>query len=201
MHRKLFLQMFAESGADTASGTQVESTGTEPDAKPEQEQTDPISRSELDSQISKAVAKALENSDKKWQKLLDDSVATARTEAEKYAKMSADEKRKAEQDRERAAFAAEKAAFEKEKLLLAVKGDLQKNSLPLSFADSLVEIADADRIKDAVAEIKKTWDAEIAEAIRGKARQSTPGESGQAATRGHGTINIGQMARDNRIIK
>lgn len=154
-------------------------------------------QAEFDRRVQQAINTAVTKAHEKWQALTDDKLS----EAEKLAKMSKEERAAYLAKKERDEFAAEKAAFEKEKLLVEVKSELQKDSLPISFAEALVEIADAEKIKTAIADLKKTWDTEITEAIKAKARQTTPGESGQAGAGGKATINIGQMAKENRIIK
>lgn len=211
------LQLFAEggdgAGADGGNGggsgegggTQGKqgtqgSEGNPDDSKPlnfDDFLKESSNQSEFDRRVQQAVKTAVTNAQEKWQALTDDKLS----EAEKLAKMSKEERTAYLAKKERDEFAAEKAAFEKEKLLVEVKSELQKDSLPISFADALVEIADAGKIKTAIADLKKTWDAEIKEAIKAKARQTTPGESGQAGAGGKETINIGKMAKENRIIK
>lgn len=165
------------------------------------EEAKTYNQSELDSHISKAVATALKNNDAKWQKQMEEKLKETKTEAEAYAKMTAEEKRKAETEKERKAFEAEKAAFEKEKLLVAIKKDLQDQNLPMAFADSLVNLGDAEKIKAVVEDLKKTWDEEIAEAIKSKARQSTPKDGGRFNAEESRMSSIGEMARNARIIK
>ena len=115
--------------------------------------------------------------------------------------MSKEEREKFLQQKERRAFEAEKAAFEREKLLVEVRKELQEQTLPLVFAESLVTIADAKKIKDAIVDIKKAWDAKISEAVKAKARQSTPQEGGHVMDSRRGLSSIRKMANENRIIK
>ena len=160
-----------------------------------------FNQSEIDALVGKAVDTALKNNDKKWQAKLEEETAKAKTEAEEYAKMTAAEKQKAQAEKERAAFEKEKAEFEKEKLLVAIKGDLQENKLPVAFADALVNIGDAEKIKDAVKDLKETWDAEITEAIKSKARQDVPGAGGRFNADDKGPATTAAMAAKARIIK
>ena len=160
-----------------------------------------FTQAEIDAMIGKATDTALKNNDKKWQKKLEEETAKAKTEAEEYAKMTAAEKQKAEFDKKQQAFEQEKAEFEKEKLLVEIKKDLQDNKLPISFAEALVSIADAEKIKATIKDLKETWDAEITEAIKSKARQSTPQDGGKFNTEDGGLSGIGEMARKVRIIK
>lgn len=153
-------------------------------------------QAEFDRRIQKAIDTAVTKAQQKWQALTDDKLS----EAEKLAKMTKEEKAEYQRNKERQEFEAEKAAFEKEKLLVAVKDDLQKQGLPIAFADSLVNIGDAKKIKAAMTGIKESWDTEIQEAIKAKARQTPPLEGGAA----HGMeqiTNVSKLAREARIIK
>jgi len=148
-------------------------------------------------EFNKRVQTEIKNAQEKWKALADDKLS----EAEKLAKMTQEEKDEYLRQKERREFEKEKADFEKEKLLVEVKKELQTQSLPLEFADSLVSIGDAGKIKSAITGIKKAWDAQITEAIKAKARQSTPREGGASAGRNSQLSDIRQMAKETRIIK
>ena len=154
-------------------------------------------QSEFDKRVQSAVDAAVECAREAWEAATDDEVS----EAEKLAKMTKEEREKYLQQKERRAFEAEKAAFEREKLLVEVRKELQEQTLPLVFAESLVTIADAKKIKDAIVDIKKAWDAKISEAVKAKARQSTPQEGGHVMDSRRGLSSIRKMANENRIIK
>lgn len=154
-------------------------------------------QAEFDRRMQKAINTAVTKAQSKWQALTDDKLS----ESEKLSKMTKEEKAAYLVQKERKEFENEKAAFEKEKLLVSVKSALQESSLPVVFAEALVGIGNAEKIKTAVSELKKTWDAEIAEAIKGKARQTTPTEGGNSGSRGSDRLDIGKMAREARIIK
>lgn len=154
-------------------------------------------QAEFDRRIQQAIQTATTGLEDKYRVLMDNKVS----EAEKLSKMSKDEKATYEAKKREEEFEARVSAFEKEKLLVAVKEDLQKQSLPIVFAESLVAISDAAKIKEALADLKKSWDAEITEAIKAKARQDTPTEGGQSGASKVNLSDIGKMARENRIIK
>ena len=59
---------------------------------------------------------------------------------------------------------------------------------------------DAEETKEAVDSFAELFNAAVNEAVKGKARQSTPKEGGQF-TSGKEKIDIGKMAREARIIK
>lgn len=154
-------------------------------------------QAEFDRRVQKAISTAVSKAQDKWKALSDDKLS----EAEKLAKMTKEEKAEYLQQKERREFEQEKAEFEKEKLLVEVKRELQEQSLPIEFADSLVNFSDAGKIKDAISGIKKVWDAKITEAIKEKARQDTPPEGGHPSGSSHRMAGIREMAQNNRIIK
>nr|DAH99118.1 MAG TPA: Major capsid protein [Caudoviricetes sp.] len=153
-------------------------------------------QAEFDRRVQKAVKTAVTNAQEKWQALTDDKLS----EAEKLAKMTKEERAAYQAKKEREAFEAEKAAFEKEKLVVQVTKELQEKALPVEFAGALSAIADAEKIKEAIAEIKTVWDSQITEAIKAKARQDTPRDGGRLIGNGK-RMNIGELAKEARIIK
>ena len=153
-------------------------------------------QAEFDRRVQKAVNTAVTNAQEKWQALTDDKLS----EAEKLAKMTKEERAAYQAKKEREAFEAEKAAFEKEKLVVQVTKELQEKSLPVEFAGALSAIADAEKIKEAITEIKTIWDSQITEAIKAKARQDTPRDGGRLIGNGK-RKSIGELAREARIIK
>ena len=200
------LQLFAEDG-DGAGDNNGGGTGENGEEDQDNEGEEKLltfeeflkgkgNQAEFDRRVQKAIDTAVSNAQKKWQALTDDKLS----EAEKLSKMSKDEKAEYQRAKERKEFEAEKAAFEKEKLLVAVKEDLQKQNLPIAFADSLAGIGDAEKIKEAITGIKESWDAEIQEAIKAKARQGTPFEGG-ASHKVDQITNVSKLAREARIIK
>lgn len=193
--RILNLQMFAEGGegGDDPDGGEGGGQILSFDDFLEQEGN----LAEFNTRVKKEVDAAVNAAQQKWKALTDDKLS----EAEKLAKMTQEEKDEYLRQKERKEFEAEKAEFEKEKLLVEVNKELQAQSLPLEFATSLVNIGDAEKIKEAITGIKKAWDAQITEAIKVKARQDPPKEGGGSAGRVSQLSDIREMAKANRIIK
>lgn len=207
------LQLFADGGEGDGSGDGGDpgkEDGSEDDEEDDDEGADDEdqpsfdgflkqkgNQEEFDRRVQAAVNKAVSAARTKWQSMTDDKLS----EAEKLAKMTKDERAEYIRQKERQEFEAEKQAFEREKLLVEITKELQTQSLPVAFAESLVNISDAEKIKEAITGIKKAWDAEIAEAVKSKARQSTPREGGQVIGNRRGLSSIREMANKNRIIK
>lgn len=171
------LQLFAEGGDGTgAHGSNGDGAVRGRYSSDDKEKKEPLTfeeflkgdgnQAEFDRRVQKAIQTAVTKKQQKWQALTDDKLS----EAEKLSKMSKGEREEYKRKKERQEFEAEKTEFEKVKLLMAVKEDLQKQNLPIVFAEYIAFINDAGKRKDAIAGIKETWDAEIQEAIKAKAR-------------------------------
>lgn len=198
------LQLFADEG-DGAGAGDGNGGGSEGSGEKKTESKPPSfddflkgdgNQAEFDRRVQQAIKTATDGLEDKFKTIYDTKVS----EAEKLAKMNKEEKAAYTAQKEREAFEAEKAEFAKKQLLVAVKEELQKETLPTVFAESIVAIGDAEKIKDAVAELKNTWDAEIAEAIKASVRQKTPQEGGQS-TSGNYTPDLAGIAKAARIIK
>jgi hypothetical protein len=171
------LQLFAEGGDGTgAQGSNGDGTARGRHSSDDKEEKEPLTfeeflkgdgnQAEFDRRVQKAIKTAVTKKQQKWRALTDNKLS----EAEKLSKMSEDEREEYKRKKERQEFEAEKAEFEKVKLFMAVKEDLQKQNLPIVFAEYIAFINDAGERKDAIAGIKETWDIEIQEAIKAKAR-------------------------------
>lgn len=200
---KLDLQLFAEGDGDgtgDGSGAGAEGNQNNNNEKPvsfDEFLNQGENRAEFDRRTQKAIQTAASKAQAKWKALTDDKLS----EAEKLAQMTETEKAEYLRDKERKEFEREKAAFEQEKLLIEVQKELQEKSLPLGFAESLATIMDAEKIKTAIADIKKVWDAEISEAIKAKARQNPPQDGNSYGSRRGRNASIAAMAKQSRIIK
>lgn len=193
----LDIQYFAEGGEVGTDGEGAEG-GAEGGKDPEGKST--FTQSEVDSQISKAVEKALQRKQADFDKKLEEKLAAERKSAEDYAKMTAKEKEEAKyQERLKELEAREKEINSRE-LLTQIETDLKDNELPLSFATSLLNVGDNEKIKESIAGIKKDFDAAVNDKVKEALRQDTPNTGGSIKT-GDKTLSIGEVAKAARIIK
>lgn len=187
----LNIQYFAEGGEGGEGGT-------DPETPPEGKET--FTQSEVDSQISKAVEKALQRKQADFEKQLEDKLAEERKSAEEYAKMTAKEKEEAKyQERLKELEAREKEINSRE-LLTQIESDLKENELPLSFAASLLSVGDNEKIKESIAGIKKDFDTAVNEKVKEALRQDVP-NAGGGMSQSNKPLDIAEMARAARIIK
>jgi hypothetical protein len=121
--------------------------------------------SEVDRRVSQAQAK--------WAAELDKKLNTARSEGEKLAKMSADERAKAEFETDKKEFESERAKYEAERLEFEAVKQLSENKLPVSFAKMCVG-KDAEETKTNIEAFKTAWGEALQSAVNDRMRGTTP---------------------------
>ncbi len=131
----------------------------------------------LQSETDKRVQEALKTAQAKWEKDVEGKLEQARTEAERLAKLSADEK-KAEEDKQRAKELADKdRELTMRELQLGAIDELNKRKLPVSFAKMLLGDTAEHTLEKITAfekEYKEAIDAEVTARTKGR----TPDKGG-----------------------
>lgn len=194
----MMLQLFAEgsegSGGDSGNegtdlGNEPETNGTEEDEKDDPEDEKKYS----DKDVNKIIDRKFAEWAKKKQKEED--------EAKKLSKMNAQEKA----DYKQKQLEEEIEQLKNEKALSNMRDEARKmlSEKNINISDELLAFmvsTDAGETKKAVDSFADLFNAAVNEAVKGKARQTTPREGGafSAATK---NLGIGDMAREARIIK
>ena len=190
----LYLQLFADDpGSCDECGPDPEDKpggagGSEPhedDPEPEKKYTD----AEVNELIKRKKAE--------WEKIRqkeDD-------EAKKFAKMNAQEKSEYKQQQ----LEKRIQELEDEKTFSGMRDEARKQLAEkgINISDELLAFMvskDAKETKEAVDSFANLFNAAVNEVVKGKARQTTPRESGHFSS-GKTGINIGEMAKKARIIK
>ena len=190
----LYLQLFADDpgngdeGAPEPEDKPGSAGGSEPheDApEPEKKYTD----DDLDEIIKRKKAE--------WEK----TRQKEDDEAKKLAKMNAQEKSEYKQQQ----LEKRIQELEDEKTLSDMRDEARKqlSDKGINISDELLAFMvskDAKETKEAVDSFANLFNAAVNEAVKGKARQTTPKESGHFSS-GKAGINIGEMAKKARIIK
>lgn len=193
----LNLQFFA----DNDEGEPGQSNVDKPENNSDQEQ-ETYTRSEVDSQISKAVETALSKRDRKHQQELDKAREEAKKEAESYAKLTEKEKKDKEIEKREQALAEKEKEFKLRELKADVESDLKEKGLPTSFAESLIHLEDNEQINDVVNSIKEDFDKSVQEQVKEATRQSTPsGQQSDVSSNKKTSDSFAEIARQNRIIQ
>lgn len=169
------LQYFAED--DSAVIEKVDAQGSEDDSGGENDSVITLTEEEMQAKIDDAIKARLARQEREHQKQLEKVRQKARADAERYAKMTEDEKKQAEiEERIRELEAREKELNDRE-LLANIKADLMDKKLPVAFAKYLLELQDVEKIKESIEEIEGVWNDEIAEFKKASVRQKTPKDS------------------------
>lgn len=129
-----------------------------------------FTQSDLDREADRRVAKALEKQKADMQA----KIEAAKSEGERLAKMSADEKAAEEAKAKMDALTQREQAVKQKELSLATRALLSDSGLPDGLADSLTVLGDADAIKQAVETLKATVDDGIKQGIQANARTTAP---------------------------
>lgn len=191
---KLDIQTFADK---TPPGDDLP-----PDETPPEDIT--LSQAELDKKIEaetdRKLASALEKRQAEWDAQLAKKLEEERKSAEEYAKMTAKEKEDAEYQKRVEKLEAREKEINNRELLSQIESDLKENSLPVSFASSLLSIGDNEKIKESITGIKKDFDDAVNEKVKEALRQDTPATGGGIA-KVKGGQSIAEMARAARVIK
>ena len=186
------LQFFAEGeGGETST----------PEATPAAEQAtlkvslddvlkDPKQQSEFDRRVAKAINTAKAN----WETEYNQKLEAAKTEAQKLAKMTADDKAKYEQEKRIAELDKREAEITKRELKAEALVTLGEAGLPKELADVLV-YTDADACRNSIDAVKaafqKAVEASVNDRIRGK--QIPAGGQGKAA------VDVSKMTYSQQV--
>ena len=123
-------------------------------------------------------------------------------EAKKLSKMNAQEKAEYKQQQ----LEKRIQELEDEKTLSGMRDEARKqlSEKGINISDELLAFMvskDAKETKGAVDSFAELFNAAVNEAVKGKARQTTPKEGGGFSGGGKETLDIGKMAKEARIIK
>lgn len=134
-----------------------------------QEELDKLLQAETDRKVSKA----LETSRAKWEAEYKEKLEAEKSQAEELASMTAEERARAEFEKEKAEWLKEKATFEKERLKLEATKILDAEGLPISFVDYVLTDS-AEGVKENIKVFKEQWNKELDEAITERLKGKAP---------------------------
>lgn len=202
----MMLQLFAEdrgggSGGDPGSGGTDHGTGGGGSDDDDPEDDDPDEDDDTDGEkryTVKEVDELIKRKKAEWEK----TRKKEDDEAKKFAKMNAQEKAEYKQQQ----LEKRIQELEDEKTLAGMRDEARKqlSEKGINISDNLLEFMvskDAEKTKKAVDSFAELFNAAVNEAVKGKARQTTPKEGGGFSGGGKETLDIGKMAKEARIIK
>lgn len=202
----MMLQLFAEDpgggfDGDPGSGGTDPGTGGGGSDDDDQEDDDPDDADDPDGEKKytvKEVDELIKRKKAEWEK----TRKKEDDEAKKFAKMNAQEKAEYKQQQ----LEKRIQELEDEKTLAGMRDEARKqlSEKGINISDNLLEFMvskDAEKTKKAVDSFAELFNVAVNEAIKGKARQTTPKEGGGFSGGGKETLDIGKMAKEARIIK
>lgn len=178
------LQFFADGGeGDTGTGGAEGSQGNEGANATEGETKtfdDLLKDKAYQSEFDKRVAKALETAKGKWQTEQQKAIEDAKTEAEKLAKMNAEQKAQYEKEKQEADFNKRLAELNQRELKATAKETLSEKGLPLELAEVL-NYADADACNKSIETVEKVFQQAVEKVVNEKLRGNGAPKSGSSA--------------------
>ena len=182
------------SGGSGADGSGGDGGGDDDDPGDDDDDDDPDEEKKYS---VKEVDKLIKRKKAEWEKQRkkDDD------EAKKFAKMNAQEKAEYRQQQ----LEKRIQELEDEKTLSGMRDEARKqlSEKGINVSDSLLEFMvskDAEKTKKAVDSFAELFNSAVNEAVKAKARQTTPRESGRFSG-GKDGVNLKEMAKEARIIK
>lgn len=135
-------------------------------------------------EAERRVAKVLSKKQAEWQEDKDKELEEARSEAAKLAKMSADERIKAESEKRQSDIEKREKELNMREYRYEAKHQLEENGLPDTFVDMVLS-EDAETTKNNIGAIKAEFDKAIEAAVNEKLKGTTPKTGGVASEPSH----------------
>lgn len=137
----------------------------------------PKTKEELEALLQREGDRRVSSAHKKWKEqqleIIKTEKAKAVEEADRLAKMTADEREKAKFEKEKQEFFAEKEKLEKERLLNQTERELVLTGLDSRFANYVIANT-AEEIKDNIAKLKELFDNAVNKQVNERIATPSP---------------------------
>lgn len=127
----------------------------------------------LQSEGDRRVASAIKKREEKLKADYEAKIEQEKAEAAKLAKMTQAERERAVFEAERAQFEQERKEFQRTQLLNQTMLELQKENLPVSFAEYMMDES-AEKIASNISDFKKLWQEELQSAVDERIKSKSP---------------------------
>lgn len=169
---KLGMQYFAEQ-EESENGNEG---GVQNPAEPMSFDDTLKSNKAYQSEFDRRLGKAIETARSKWQEEAEAKISEKVSEAQRLAKMTADQKAKYEQEQAEKKLAEREAEITKRELKIAAIDMLNEKNLPIELADCLI-YTDAEACDKSVKAIGSAFEKAVTKAVNDRLR-GTPPKSG-----------------------
>ena len=183
---KLNLQHFAEGG-DAATGeagtgeTGTEGTGEEGQGNTPQSFDDLLKDKTYQSEFDKRVAKALETAKGKWSAEQQKAIEDAKTEAEKLAKMNAEQKAQYEREKQEADFNKRMKDLTTRELKAEAYEQLAEKNLPKELVE-ILNYESAESVKSSMEAVEKAFQSAVEKAVNERLKGKGTPKAGDGAS-------------------
>ena len=188
---KMNLQFFAEGG-EGGSGEDGSDGGSDGGAGEGAKPITFTSQADLDSWYDKKMAKSLETAKANWAKESQKAIEDAKTEAERLAAMSADEKAAAEKEKEEKALAQREAEITRRELRATALETLAEKELPKELIETIV-LTDSDACKASIDSVEKAFRVAVETAVNKRLASSADNPASNSGS-GSGETSLGAIA-------
>ena len=183
------LQFFAEGGeggagggvGDSASGDAGATAGTEGSTTTNQSFDDFLKDPKNQAEFDRRVEKALNTSRTKMQADIEAKMAEVRTEAEKMAKMKAEQKAQYEREKQIKDLTDREAAITKRELMATAKEQLVDKGLPITLA-SVLNYANAEECTASIDAVSKAFQEAVEKTVNERLAGGKPPKKAETKT-------------------
>ena len=168
---KLKLQLFAESGENGTGDTGTEGAAGSKDGKDTEIKTfdDILKDKTYQSEFDKRISKSLETAKAKWDAEAQKKIDDAKTEAEKLAKMNADQKAEYEKQKALDDLAKREKDITTRELKAQAYETLAEKGLPKELVD-ILNYSDAEQCNKSIEAVEKAFQSAVEKAVNEKLR-------------------------------
>jgi transketolase len=166
----------AEAGETGTDNTGTEGTGEGKEG--DKNFDDVLKDKKYQSEFDKRVAKALETAKGKWETDYNSKLETAKTEAEKLAKMNADEKAKYAEDKRIEELSKREKDINTRELKAQAYETLAEKNLPKDLIATL-NFESAETCNKSIESVEKAFQSAVEKAVNEKLRGGNPPKGGQ----------------------
>ena len=139
----------------------------------------------LQKETDKRVTQALATAKTKWDAEFGEKLETEKKEAARLAKLTAEQREKELFEKQKSDFAKQQAEFQRSQMLNSAMIEMQKESLPVQFAEYLLDDT-AEDVAANIASFKKDWQEALQKAVDDRLKGSTPKNGSKAETASSG---------------
>ena len=150
---------------------------------------------EFDSEVDTRIANALATAKEKW----DEEKQAEINQAEELAKLSAADRKKAEDEARQKALDERESALNRRELTVNVSSLLKERELPTDLAESLVKLGNADEISTVVDSLQQAIQQGINDGVKDRLRQDPPKNDATKISGDIGRVEFNAMTAAERV--